>query len=152
VRLCVWRTTYYYFITIIIECDYELPRFIFWQVTAFAKDPRGSDGTASCDIPATRRCRGRRFTSDIPIRPSRHIRKQHNVSCNDRLHACTGNHYYPHSAVPKQRYKPIRHPKTFGVTLQRYDTVTPRPFDESDYIIMHYTVVASIDVYFPHTF
>lgn len=52
--------------------------------------------------------------------------------------------------VPKQRY--IRHPKTFDVTLQRYDTVTPRPFDESDYIIMYYTVVESSDVYFPHTF
>lgn len=32
----------------------------------------------------------------------------------------------------------IRHPKTFDVTLQRYDTVTPSPFDESCYYYVLY--------------
>jgi len=50
--------------------------------------------------------------------------------------------------IPQQRY--IRHPKMFDVTLQRYDTVTPRPFNELDYIIMYYIVLTSIYVYFPH--
>lgn len=67
----VWRTTYYIIVIIIIKYDYELPRFIFWQVTAFTKDPRGSD-TEPLQLwysrRARRRCRRRRrFTSVIPI-------------------------------------------------------------------------------------